>query len=67
MSADGEQLAEVIHARTGATVRPLRVVAGPTAAGTADDVLEALRTETHRRVVVVGDGDGGFEVIPLAD
>ncbi len=67
VSADGEQLAEAIHARTGATVRPLRVVAAPTPAGSADDVLEALRTEKHRRVVVVGDGDGGFDVMPLAD
>ncbi len=64
---DGEQLAEAINAHTGATVRPLRVVAGPTAAGTIDDVLEALRTEKHQRVVVVAGRDDRYDVIPIED
>jgi hypothetical protein len=63
---DGEQLAEAINARTGATVRLLRVVAGPTAAGTVDDLLEALPSEKHQRVVVVATGDDTYDVAPIA-
>ena len=62
---DGEQLAEAINAHTGATVRLLRAVAGPTAAGTVDDVLEALRTEKHQRVVIVADRDDRYDLIPI--
>ena len=62
---DGEQLAEAINAHSGATVRLLRAVAAPTAAGTVDDVLEALRTEKHRRVVVVAGRDHGYDLMPI--
>ena len=65
VSTDGERLAEAITARTGATVRPLRVVAGPIAAATVEEVLEALRTEKHQRVVVLADGDDGYDVMPI--
>ncbi len=65
VSTDGEQLAAAINAHTGASVRPLRVVAGPTAAGTIDDVLEVLRTEKHQRVVVVAGRDDGYDVMPI--
>ncbi len=62
---DGEQLAAAINAHTGARVHPLRVVAGPTAADTVDDLLEALRTEKHQRIVVVADRDDRYDVIPI--
>lgn len=62
---DGEQLAAAINAHTGASVRSLRVVAGPTAAGTIDDLLEVLRTEKHQRVVVVAGRDDGYVVMPI--
>ncbi len=65
MCTDGEQLAAAINAHTGANVRSLRVVAGPTAAGTVDDVLEVLRTEKHQRVVVVAGRDDGYDVMPI--
>lgn len=62
---DGEQLAEAINTHTGATVRLLRAVAGPRSAGTVDDVIEALRTEKHQRVVVVAERDHGYDVMPI--
>ena len=65
VSTKGGQLAEAINANTGATVRLHRVVAAPTAAGTVDDVLEALGTEEHQRVVVVGSEHDGYDVIPI--
>lgn len=62
---DEERLAEAINAHTGATVRLLRVDAGPTAAGTIDALLEALRIEGHQRVVVVAGQENGYEVMPI--
>ncbi len=62
---DSEQLAQAINARTGAEVRLLRVVAGPTAAGTLDDLLGVLLTEIHQRVVVVATDDNGYRVMPI--
>ena len=62
---NGEQLAEAINARTGATVRLLKVVAGPTAVGSADDALKALGTEEHQRVVVVASEDNGYDVMAI--
>lgn len=61
---DDEQLAAAITP-TGANVRPLRVVASPTTASSIDDLLEALRTETHQRVVVVAGRDNGYDVMPI--
>ena len=62
---DGEKIAEAIHARTGATVSLLSAIAGRTTTGTLDDILEALRTEKHQRVVVIAAKDDGYHVIPI--
>ena len=62
---NGEQLAAVINAHTGASVRLLQVVAGPTAAGTVDDLLDALHTDKHQRIVVVAGRDDGYVVMPI--
>ena len=63
--ADGGELAEAISTRTGASVRPLRVVAAGTFASGIDDVLAALEAENHQRVVVVAGPDQRFDLMPM--
>jgi hypothetical protein len=62
---DGEQLAAAISARTGATVRVLRVEPDRVPATTVDDLLEALCVEEHEQVVIVPGGDAGYDVLPV--
>jgi hypothetical protein len=61
---DGRSLAAAVAAGTGARVRSLHRVDGPTVDVDADHVAEAIRAVHHRHVVVTVDHDGAVEVIP---
>lgn len=67
VSADGERVAHSLHDEIGATVQLLGAVEGATVAGSVPDLLETLRGEEHRRIVIFADPEGGYDVIPLED
>lgn len=68
-SGDLADLAEAVHAGTGAAVSVWPVAAGATGVVAADTsgVLDALAGITARRVLVVAREEGGVRAIPLAD
>jgi hypothetical protein len=64
IASDGKEVTEAI---TEANIRVRTFhAAGPALdMSSIEDVVAALRSETHEHVVVVATEDGGFEVIPL--
>ena len=61
----GEDIA-AISDRAGVRVEGLRVAGESTDVETLDEILSALATETHGRVVVVAE-DGAYRLLPLDD
>jgi hypothetical protein len=65
VGANIDDLATGVTERTGARVHLLRSSRPPTPIESADDLLDALGSETHERVVVIARGDDRFDVVIL--
>jgi hypothetical protein len=64
VSADGDQLADGVAARTGAKVQVLRRVDVAASAVDPDAVSEAILASPHPRLLVTVEGDGTIHAIP---
>jgi len=67
ISASDTPLAQAIKDRIGAKVRSVSVVPGGSSGETLDEALETLEGETHRHVLVIHDGEGGYDVMAIED
>jgi hypothetical protein len=67
ISATDTPLAQAVKDRIGAKVRSVSVVPGGSSGETLDEALETLEGETHRHVLVIHDGEGGYDVMAIED
>lgn len=64
VTAQGDDLAAALRG-TNVRVHLMHTASPPLLAPTVDEVLAALRNETHPQVVVVETGGGEFELLPI--
>jgi hypothetical protein len=67
ISATDTPLAQQIKDRIGANVRSVTVVPGGATAETLEQALETLESETRRHILVIHDGEGGYDVMAIDD
>lgn len=67
ISATGTPLGQAIKDRIGAKVRSVSVVPGGSTGETLVQALETLEGETHRHILVIHDGEGGYDVMAIED
>jgi hypothetical protein len=67
ISAAATSIADSIKDRIGADVRSVSVSPNGSMAESLDQVLETLESETHRHVLVIDDGEGSYDVMPIED
>ena len=67
ISATDTPLAAAVKDRIGAKVRSVSVVPGGSSGETLDEALETLEGVTHRHVLVIHDGEGGYDVMAIED
>jgi hypothetical protein len=67
ISATDTPIAQAIKDRIGAVVRSVSVVSGGTSGESLEQALETLEGETHSHILIVHDGEGGYDVMAIED
>jgi hypothetical protein len=65
VGSGADPIVDSIRSDIGATVTVMDVVSGSVTAANTDEALDTLRATQHQSVVVIPNGDGGYEILPM--